>query len=387
MLAQQPVIILKQNVERTQGYEAQRSNIAAAKALAEAVRSTLGPRGMDKMLIDGTGDVTITNDGITILDEISVQHPGAKMVIGVSRTQDEEVGDGTTTAVILVGALMEHAESLLNKKIHPTVICRGYQMGMQKALEILQSMATKTDSYNKDVMMKIVQTAITGKSIEDVKDKISEISVEAVMKVASKDGNKVTVSENDVKIKKHTGATMDDAELILGCVIDKGRVNQEMPKRIVNAKVALVQKELEIKKTEVKSKIRISSTEQMEEFAEQERNALKEMADSVAAAGANVLLCQKGIADAAQFYLAKAGILAIEDVPESDMKFAARSLGAKIVTKAEDLKKSDLGIAEKAEQHDDDDMVIISGAKNPKTVTILLRGSTYYLVEIGRAHV
>jgi chaperonin GroEL (HSP60 family) len=341
---------------------------------------------MDKMLIDGTGDVTITNDGITILDEISVQHPGAKMVIEVSRTQDEEVGDGTTTAVILVGALMEQAETLLNKKIHPTVICRGYRMGMQKALEILQSMASKTDPYNKDVMKKIVQTAITGKSIKDVKDKISEISVEAVIKVANRDGNKVTVNEDDVKIKKHTGGTMDDAELIMGCVIDKTRVNQEMPRRVTNAKVALVQKELEIKKTEVKSKIKISSTEQIEAFAEQERAALKEMADAVAASGANVLLCQKGIADAAQFYLAKAGILAVEDVPEADMKFAARALGANIVTKAEDLKKSDLGIAEQAEQLEDADMIVISGAKNPKTVTILLRGSTYYLVdELERA--
>ena len=308
------------------------------------------------------------------------------MVIEVSRTQDEEVGDGTTTAVILVGSLMEQAESLLNKKIHPTVICRGYRMGMLKALEILQSMASKTDAYNKDVMKKIVQTAITGKSIEDVKDKISDISVEAVMKVATKDGNKVTVNEDDVKIKKHTGGTMDDAELIMGCVIDKTRVNQEMPKRVLNAKVAIVQKELEIKKTEVKSKIKISSTEQVEAFAEQERSALKEMADAVAKTGANVLLCQKGIADAAQFYLAKAGILAIEDVPEADLKFAARSLGATIVTKAEDLKKSDLGVAEKAEQLDDADMVVITGAKNPKTVTILLRGSTYYLVdELERA--
>jgi len=308
------------------------------------------------------------------------------MVIEVSRTQDEEVGDGTTTAVILVGALMEQAETLLNKKIHPTVICRGYRMGMQKALEILQSMASQTDPYNKDVMKKIVQTAITGKSIEDVKDKISEISVEAVMKVANTDGNKVTVNEDDVKIKKHTGGTMDDAELIMGCVIDKTRVNQEMPRRVTNAKVALVQKELEIKKTEVKSKIKISSTEQIEAFAEQERAALKEMADAVAASGANVLLCQKGIADAAQFYLAKAGILAVEDVPEADMKFAARALGANIVTKAEDLKKSDLGIAEQAEQLEDADMIVISGAKNPKTVTILLRGSTYYLVdELERA--
>jgi len=341
---------------------------------------------MDKMLIDGTGDVTITNDGITILDEISVQHPGAKMVIEVSRTQDEEVGDGTTTAVILVGSLMEQAESLLNKKIHPTVICRGYRLGMQKALDILQSMASKTDPYNKDVMKKIVQTAITGKSIEDVKDKISEISVEAVMKVATKNGTKIVVNEDDVKIKKQTGASMDDAELIMGCVIEKARVNQEMPKRIMNAKVALVQKELEIKKTEVKSKIKISTTEQVEAFAEQERETLKGMADAVIASGANVLLCQKGIADAAQYYLAKGGVLAIEDVPESDMKFAARSLNASIVSKPEDLTKSVLGIAAKAEQLDDAEMVVISGIKNPKMVTILLRGSTYYLVdELERA--
>jgi len=386
MLAQQPVIILRENVDRTQGYEAQRSNIAAAKALSEAVRSTLGPRGMDKMLIDGTGDVTITNDGITILDEMSVQHPGAKMVIEVSRTQDEEVGDGTTTAVILVGSLMEQAEILLNKKIHPTVICRGYRMGMKKAVEILESLASTTDPYNKTVMKKIVLTAITGKSIENVKEKISEISVEAVMAAAVKDGTKITVNEDDVKIKKQTGATMDDAELILGCVIDKKRVNQEMPKKIAGAKIALVQNPLEIKKTEVKSKIKINSTEQMEEFANQERETLKAMADAVTDSGANVLLCQKGIADAAQFYLAKAGILAIEDVPEADMKFAARSMNATIAAKATDLTKGMLGLAKTAEELDDAEMIVISGVKNPKTVTILLRGSTNYLVdELDRA--
>lgn len=386
MLAQQPVIILRQNVERTQGYEAQRSNIAAAKALAEAVRSTLGPRGMDKMLLDGTGDVTITNDGITILDEMSVQHPGAKMVIEVSRTQDEEVGDGTTTAVILVGSLMEQAEILLNKKIHPSVICRGYRMGMQKAVELLDQMAITADPYDKEIMKKIVQTAITGKSIEDIKDKISQISVEAVMAVAHKDGKKITVNEDDVRIKKQSGASMDDAELILGCVIDKSRINQEMPKKITKAKIALVQKELEIKKTEVKSKIKIQSADQMEAFAVQERETLKAMADAVIASGANVLLCQKGIADAAQYYLAKAGIMALEDVPESDIKFAAKSLGATIASKAEDLTSDMLGHAEKAEELDDGEMVVISGVKNPKTVTILLRGSTYYLVdELERA--
>lgn len=388
MLAQQPVIILKENVDRTQGYEAQRSNIAAAKALAEAVRSTLGPRGMDKMLIDGTGDITITNDGITILDEISVQHPGAKMVIEVSRTQDEEVGDGTTTAVVLVGSLMEQAETLLNKKIHPTVITRGYRLGMQKAVEILKSMASTTDPYDKKIMEKIVATAITGKSIEDVKDKISRIAVEAVMTVAEKSGTKIIVNEDDVQIRKQTGATMDDAELIHGIVIEKQRVNQEMPKKIKNAKVAIVINPLEIKKTEVKSKIKISSTEQMEAFAKQERETLKAMADAVAATGANVLLCQKGIADSAQFYLAKAGILAIEDVPEKDIKFAAQALHATIAQKASDLTKDMLGQAEGAEQFEDADMVKIYGVKKAKLVTILLRGSSVYLVdELERAMV
>lgn len=386
MLGQQQVIILRENVERTQGYEAQRSNIAAAKALAEAVRSTLGPRGMDKMLVSGTGDVVITNDGITILDEISVQHPGAKMVIEASRTQDEEVGDGTTTAVVLIGSMMEQAEIMLNKKIHPTVISRGYQVGMVKALEILESMSKTVDPYDKKVMAKIVETAITGKSIENVKDKISTITVDAVMTVAEKNGKKVTVNEDDVQIKKHKGATMDDAELVKGVVIDKKRVNEAMPTKVTKAKVALVASPLEIKKTEVKSKIKIQSTEQMEAFSLQERDALKKMTDAIVAAGANVLLCQKGIADSAQYYLAKAGILAIEDVPEKDIKFAARALNAKIANKAEDITKDMLGIADGAEQYDDADMVRIYGCKNPKTVTIVLRGSTLYLVdELERA--
>lgn len=388
MLAQQPVIILRENVERTHGYEAQRSNIAAAKALAEAVRTTLGPRGMDKMLIDGTGDITITNDGITILDEISVQHPGAKMVIEVSRTQDEEVGDGTTTAVVLVGSMMEQAEALLNKKIHPTVICRGYRMGMTKAIEILEGMSTTVDPYNKDILQKIVETAITGKSIENVKEKISNIAVEAVVAVAQKNGKKVTVDEDDVQIKSHTGATMDDAELINGIVLEKKRVNQAMPKSIKGAKVALIASPLEIRKTEVKAKIKINSTDQVEAFSEQEREALKTMADKVIATGANVLLCQKGIADAAQYFLAKAGVLALEDVPEKDMKFAARALNATVANKTDDLTKAMLGTAQGAEEIEDTEMTKIYGAKNPKTVTILLRGTSRYLVdELERAMV
>jgi thermosome len=388
MLAQQPVIILRENVERTHGNEAQRSNIAAAKALAEAVRTTLGPRGMDKMLIDGTGDITITNDGITILDEISVQHPGAKMVIEVSRTQDEEVGDGTTTAVVLVGAMMEQAEILLNKKIHPMVITRGYRMGMIRALEILDNMAMVVDPYNKDILKKIVETAITGKSIEDVKEKISDIAVEAVVTVAEKSGKKITVSEDDVQIKSHTGATMDDAELITGVVLEKKRVNPAMPKKIKDARVALIASPLEIRKTEVKAKIKINNTEQIEAFGEQERQALKAMTDAVISTGANVVLCQKGIADSAQYFLAKAGVLALEDVPEKDMKFAARALNATVANKAQDLTKAMLGTAQGAEEIEDTEMTKIYGAKNPKTVTILLWGTTKYLIdELERAMV
>ena len=386
MQQQQPIIILRENVDRTQGYEAQRSNIAAAKAISEAVRSTLGPRGMDKMLVDGTGDVVITNDGITILDEISVKHPGAKMVIEVSRTQDETVGDGTTTAVVLVGALMEQAELMLNRKIHPSVICRGFNMGMKKALEILDEMATEIDPFDRDTLLKLTSTAMTGKSIEAVKDKIGEIAVDAVMTVAERDGNKISVNEDDVQIKKHLGATMDDAELIRGIIIDKKRVNSGMPKKVTDAKIALIVGPLAINKTEVKSKIKISTTEQLQAFSDQENETQKTMADEIIASGANVVFCQKGIADPVQYYLAKAGVLACEDVPESDLKFAARALGATVVQKPAELSAAALGIAEAAYEFEDSDMIRVDGCKNPKTVTILLRGTSHYLVdELDRA--
>lgn len=385
-MQQQPVIILRQNVDRTQGYEAQRSNIAAAKAIAEAVRSTLGPRGMDKMLVDGTGDVVITNDGITILDEISVKHPGAKMVIEVSRTQEETVGDGTTTAVVLVGALMEQAELMLNRQIHPSVISRGFNMGMKKALEIVDEMASEVDPFDRDTLLKITSTAMTGKSVEGVKDTIGAIAVDAVMTVAKRDGNEVSVNEEDVQIKKHLGASMDDAELIRGILIDKKRVNSGMPKSIPNAKIALIVGPLAINKTEVKSKIKINTTEQLQAFSDQENQTLKAMADDILASGANVVFCQKGIADPVQYYLAKAGVLACEDVPESDLKFAVLALGATIVNKPSELTPADLGEAERAYEFEDSDMVRVDGCKNPKAVTILLRGTSHYLVdELDRA--
>jgi len=386
MQSNQPIIILKENVERNYGREAQRSNIMAAKAIAGAVRSTLGPRGMDKMLVGSIGDIVITNDGATILEEIAVQHPGAKMVIEVAKTQDEMVGDGTTTAVIIVGALMERAEELLEQGIHATVIAEGYRMGMNKALEITDKLSLKVDHSDRKTLMKIADTAITGKSIESVRGKLDGILVDAVMAVAEKANGSFLVDEEDVMIKKQKGRSMDDAELIRGIVIDKKRVNEGMPRKVTKAKVAMIATPLEITKTQVKAKIKITTAEQISLFSEQERETLKRLADAIIDSGANVLLCQKGIADPIQFFLAKNDILAVEDIPEKDMKYAARALSATIVNKPEDLTAKDLGSAELVEEDNNIDIIRISGCKNPKAITILLRGSTDYLLdELERA--
>ena len=386
MLSGQPIIILKDNVERTRGQEAQRSNIAAAKAIAAAVRTTLGPRGMDKMLVSGTGDVVITNDGATILHEMSVQHPGAKMVIEVAETQDDEVGDGTTTACILVGSLMEQAELMLAKMVHPTIIANGYTMGMDKALEIIAENSICVDPKDRDTLVKIADTSMTGKSIEQVKAKLNGIVVDAVMAVAASKNGGLVVDRDDIMIKKQKGEAMDDAALIKGIVIDKNRASESMPKKVANAKVALVAQPLEITKTQVKAKIKINTADQLNAFGAQEREALKQLADAVVASGANVLLCQKGIADPVLYYLAKAGVFAIQDVKEKDLKYAARALSGRIVNKVTDLSSEDLGYAALVEEEDDAELVTFSGCENPKAITILLRGSTDYLIdELERA--
>ncbi len=387
MLAGQPIIILRENVERTRGFEAQRSNIMAAKAIAAAVRTTLGPRGMDKMLVSSTGDVVITNDGATILHEMSVQHPGGKLVVEVAEAQDGEVGDGTTTATVLVGSLMEEAERLLAQEVHPTIIANGYQLGMEKALLLLDELAITVGFGDRDDLLKIADTAMTGKSIEAVKDKISGIVVDAVLQVATETGKGTyIVDEDDVKIKMQVGDSMHDAELIRGIVIDKKRVFEQMPEKVRDAKVALLALPLEITKTQVKSKIKITSSDQMKAFSEQERESLRKLADQVVASGANVVLCQKGIADAVQYYLAKHGIYAIEDVKEEDMKFAAKALCGTIVNKPEELNATTLGHAEAAEEIPDTDLTVISGCDNPKAVTILLRGTSQLLLdELERA--
>lgn len=386
IMAGQPVIILKENVERRLGHEAQRSNMMAAKAIAGAVRTTLGPRGMDKMLVSSTGDVVITNDGAAILHELSIQHPGGKMVVEVAETQDDMVGDGTTTACIFVGALMEAADQMIAQGIHPTVIATGYTQGMLKALELVKDLAITVEPDDRDTLMKIADTAMTGKSIESVKGKVSKIVVDAVKTVAETVDGKITVDEDDVMIKKHVGQTMDDVELVHGIVIEKKRVEDQMPRKVVDARVALLASPLEIVKTQVKSKIKIKSPDQMSAFDAQERGALKAMADNIINTKANVVLCQKGIADPIQYYLAKNGILAVEDIKEKDMKYAARAVNGTIVNKAEDLTSKDLGHAEMAEEIEGAELVKISGCVNPKSVTILLRGSTQVLIdELERA--
>ena len=385
-LTGQTVIILKGNVERNRGKEAQRSNIMAAKAIAAAVRTTLGPRGMDKMLLSSTGDVVITNDGATILHEISVQHPGGKMVVEVAETQDDEVGDGTTTACILVGALMEEAERMLEQGIHPTVIAQGYRLGMQKALEVVEGMSFDVKAGDRKILTQIADTAMTGKSIESVKSKLDGMVVDAVKAVAQTVNGKVQVDEDDVMIKQHVGTTMDDAELVHGIVLDKQRVSEEMPRKVEKCRVALIATPLEITKTQVKSKIRITSPDQLVAFDEQEKEALRKMADKIFEAGANVVLCQKGISDSVGYFLGKNGVFAIQDVPEADMKKAARALNAQVVQKPHELTKEVLGYAELTEQLEGVDIVKISGCRNPRAVTILLRGSTQVLIdELERA--
>ncbi|MBP2133610.1 thermosome [Methanomicrobium sp. W14] len=387
MLAGQPIVILRDNVEETSGMEAQHSNIMACKAIAGAVRTTLGPRGMDKMLVSPSGDVVITNDGATILHELSVEHPAAKMVVSVAEAQDDEVGDGTTTATIFIGALMEEAEILLKKGVHPTIIAKGYNLGMRKALEVLKENAISAGPENKDILVKVAETAVTGKSIESMRESITKIIVDAVLDVIQKDeAGKITVDEDDVRIKTIVGDSLDQAELVTGFVIDKTRCDVGMPKKVENAVIALISQPLEIKKTETKSKIKITSAEQVDAFSQKEKENLKVFADKIKASGANVVLCQKGIADAVQYFLSHENILAIQDVPEKDMKAFSRALGATIVTSVNDLDDSVFGNAELVEELKDIKATKFTGCKNGKTVSILIKGSNQIFVdELERA--
>ena len=378
-----PVLILKEGTQRTVGRDAQRLNIMAARVIAEAVRTTLGPKGMDKMLVDSLGDVVITNDGVTILKEMDVEHPAAKMIIEVAKTQEDEVGDGTTTAVVLAGELLKKAEDLLEQDIHPSIICRGYRLAAEKAVEVLNNIAIDVDINDDETLRKIAATAITGKHAEYAIEHLSGLVVDAVRKVAELENGKYVVDEDNIKLEKRQGGGVEDTELIDGIVIDKEVVHPGMPKRVKNAKIAVLKAALEVKETETDAEIRITDPEMLQKFIEQEEKMLKEMVDTLVNAGANVVFCQKGIDDLAQYYLAKAGVLAVRRVKQSDIEKIAKATGARILTDLRDVKSEDLGEAELVEEKKvgDEEMVFIRGCKNPKAVTILIRGGTEHIVD------
>jgi thermosome len=380
-----PVLILKEGASQTKGRDAQKNNITAAKLISEIVRTSLGPRGMDKMLVDSLGDVTITNDGATILKEIDVQHPAAKMMVEISKATDNEVGDGTTSVVILAGALIEKAEDLITKDVHPTIIVDGYRKSATKAIEILNSISQKIDPNDKDQLIRIARTSMQTKLISREADAVAQIVVNSVLQVSEQnpDGNGYRVDLDDIKVEKKAGGSLADTKMIKGIVLDKEVVHGGMPKRVEKAKIALVNSALEIEKTEFDAKININSPDQMNMFLEEENRMLKGMVDKIVATGANVVICQKGIDDIAQHYLAKEGILTVRRVKESDMTKLARATTARIVNNLEDLSAKDLGAAELVEERkvETDKWVFIEGAKHPKSVTILIRGGSQRVVD------
>ena len=378
-----PVLILKEGASQTKGRDAQKNNIAAAKLIAEVVRSSLGPRGMDKMLVDGLGDVTITNDGATILKEIDVQHPAAKMMVEISKATDNEVGDGTSSVVVLAGALIEKAEELINKDVHPTIIVDGYRKSALKSIEIFNQIAQKIDGSNKAELIKIARTSMQTKLVSKESDELSQVVVNAALQVSEPKESGYSVDIDDVKVEKKAGGSLRDTKLIKGIVLDKEVVHGGMPKRIEKAKIALVNSALEIEKTEFDAKINISSPDQMKMFLEEENRMLKSMVDKIISSGANVAICQKGIDDVAQHYLAKSNILSVRRVKESDMTKLARATGARIVNNLEDLGTKDLGLADLVEERkvETDKWVFIEGCKHPKAVTILIRGGSQRVVD------
>src|ERR687892_1199001 len=378
-----PVVILREGTRENKGKEAQKNNITAAKLVAEVVKTSLGPRGMDKMLVDSLGDVTITNDGATILKEIDVQHPAGKMMVEISKATDNEVGDGTTSVVILAGALIEKAEELIGKDVHPTIIVDGYRKSAVKAIDILNTLAQKIDGSDKEQLTRVAKTSMQTKLVSKEADDLAQIVVNAMMQICEKADTGYRVDIDDVKVDKKAGGSLRDTKLIKGIVLDKEVVHGGMPKRVEKAKIVLINSALEIEKTEFDAKININSPDQMNLFLEEENRMLKGMVDKIVATGANVVICQKGIDDIAQHYLAKEGILTVRRVKESDMTKLARATTARIVNNLEDLSAKDLGAAELVEERkvETDKWVFIEGAKHPKSVTILIRGGSQRVVD------
>lgn len=384
MLQGTPILVLKEGTERERGRGAVYNNVAAARAIADAVRSTLGPRGMDKMLVDSMGDITITNDGVTILKEVDVEHPAAKMLVEVAKTQDQQCGDGTTTAVVLAGELLKRSESLLEQNIHPTVITRGFQVALQEALRLLETeIGTKVKPEDDEVLIECAQTAMGSKGVVGSRDTLAKTVVAAVRRITETRGDRVIADVDQIKLEKRHGGTIGDTELIDGIILDKERGHPRMPKDVRGAKIALLNSALEIKKTEIESKINIKSPNQIQGFLDEEDRTFRRMVDAVKAAGANVIVCQKGIDDVVLHYLAKEGIFAVKQVKESDLQKLARATGAKVVTGLKELTQSDLGLAEHVEEKKvgDEHMVYITGCSNPRSVSILIRGGTEHVTQ------
>ena len=379
-----PVIILREGTKREKGKDAQFNNIAAAMAISDAVRSSLGPRGMDKMLVDTVGDVVITNDGVTILKEMDVQHPAAKMLVEVAKTQDAEVGDGTTTSVVLAGEFLKKARDLIDANVHPTIIAKGYRMANAKAQEVLKDTSMKVSINDTETLKLIAQTAMISKQVNASKEQFSDLVVDAVKTVADKDkkGN-YTVDLKNIQTVKKEGASMENSYIVKGLIIDKEPVQPSMPKSVQNAKIALIDAPFEVKKTEIDAKIQITDPNQLNQFIAEEENMLKSMVQKVKESGANVVFCQKGIDDLAQHFLAKEGIYACRRVKKSDMERLGRSTGANIVNKISEITADDLGYAETVElkKVEDEDMTFITGVKEPKTVSVLVRGGTKHVAD------
>ncbi len=378
-----PVLVLKESALQQKGRDAQENNIAAAKLVAELVRTSLGPRGLDKMLVDSLGDVTITNDGATILKEIDVQHPAAKMMVEVSKTIDNEVGDGTTSSVVFGGALLAKANELIKKDVHSSVIIEGYQAAAEKTLEILNEISKKVKPDDKESLEKIATTSMQSKLISEDSDKLSPLAVDAVLNIVTKKGDDYSVDLDNLKVEKKAGASIQDTKLIRGIVLDKEIVHSGMPTKIERARVALLNTALEIEKTEMSSEIRITDPTQMQMFLEEENRMLKEMVDKLHDVGANVVICQKGIDDIAQHYLSKNGILAVRRVKESDMTKLAKATGGRVSTNIDDITERDLGIASLVHQSkvESDKWVFVEGCKNPDSVTVLIRGGSQRVVD------
>ncbi|MBX5320755.1 MAG: thermosome subunit beta [Candidatus Bathyarchaeota archaeon] len=379
----QPVLILKEGTTRSRGREAQRNNIMAARIIGEVLKTTLGPRGMDKMLIDSLGDITITNDGAAILDEIEVEHPAAKMMVEVAKTQDDMVGDGTTTAVVLAGELLKRAEELLDQNIHPTIIVSGYRKAAQKAIEAINTIAKPVDIEDRETLRKVALTSMASKAVGPAKEHLAEIAIDAVKQIVEQRGDRKVADMDNIQIVKKTGKGLFESQLVRGVIIDKEVVHPGMPKKIENAKIALLDCPLEIEKTEFSAEIRIRDPTQMKAFLDQETKMLKEMVEKIKAAGANVVFCQKGIDDMAQHFLAKEDILAARRVKQSDMEKLARATGGRIVTDLDDLTSQDLGAAGIVEERKigEDKMIFVEDCKNPRSVAVLIRAGLERMVD------